>query len=237
MNILICNNNENLSYLMGKNLNEKYKGEYDCKYVSKANEFLDVIKDGKNKFDVLIMNIDKKDTSGIDLAYVAQKQYPNIKTIFTSDDVNLVEDIYVKIRPYAYIKKPINYDLLDFHLNKISKDISKNGEDFFTIVNRNTVAKIPYSDIVFFESQKRKLFIHTFEDNYAIYRKIDEVEKTAPDYFIRCHQSYLVNPYYTKGAITNNGFELITGQKIPISRSRLHDTQDIFFEWKKNKFD
>lgn len=236
MNILICDNNENSSLALVKSLKEKYKGRHEYKTVSKADEFLDTIKDRKNKFDVLIMNIDIKDTSGIDLAYVAQQQNPQLKTIFMSDDVNLVEDIYIKLRPYAYVRKPVNLELLDFHLKKIDHDLSNKKRDFFEITSRNTVAKIPYSDILYFESQKRKLFIHTIDDVYGIYKKIDEIEEASPDYFIRCHQSYLLNPYYTKGAITGNNFQLVTGQKIPISRSRLSHTQKIYFEWQENKF-
>lgn len=235
MKILICDKNKNSSDFLHNNLSEKYAGSYECKSVNDEEDFINTIKNCKNKFDVLIMNIELKDTSGIDLAYVAQKQNPKLKTIFTSDDVDLVEDIYVKMRPYAYINKPVNFDLLNFHLDKINKEISDSDTQFFVINSRNTTAKIAYDDILYFESQKRKLFIHTLNEVYTIYKKIDEVEQFAPDYFIRCHQSYLINPYYTKGAITGSSFELVTGQKIPISRSRLAETQKIYFEFQENK--
>lgn len=240
MKILICNSNKAASDFLKQSLVNKYDGLHQCKSISNSEDFLETIKNCKNKFDLLIMNISPKDTTGIDLAYVAQKRNPQIKTIFTSDDVKLVEDIYVKMRPYAYMSKPINFDLLNFHINKIEKELSQNSQKdskYFIIKNRNTMAKIPYSDILFFESQKRKLFIYTINNIYTIYKKMDEIEQSAPSYFVRCHQSYLINPYFTKGSISNNSFEMITGQKIPISRSRLAQTQDIYFEFQGNKFD
>lgn len=236
MKILICDKNKKSSDFLHNNLTEKYGGQYECKSVNDEKDFLNTINDCKNKFDVLIMNIEQNDTSGIDLAYVAEKRNPNLKTIFTSDDVDLVEDIYVKMHPYAYVNKPVNFDLLNFHLHKINKELSERKIQFFTINSRNTTAKIAYDDILYFESQKRKLFIHTINEVYTIYKKIDEIEEYAPDYFVRCHQSYLINPYYTKGAITGSSFELVTGQKIPISRARLAETQKIYFEFQENKF-
>lgn len=206
------------------------------KSIQNKHDFLNDIKVNKNKFDILIMNISPKDTSGIDLAYVAQEQNPQIKIIFTSEDSSLLEDIYIKICPYAFISKPVNIDLLYFHLDNINKAMSQKETKYFIINNRNTFAKIPYSNILYFESQKRKLFVHTINEVYALYKKIDEIENTAPDYFIRCHQSYLINPYYTKGAISKNSFELITGQRIPISRSRLAEAQKLYFELEENKF-
>lgn len=236
MKIVIYDNNKYSCDGLLKILKNKYDKKYDVSAFSNTDDFLKSIRNYNEKFDVLISNLDNKNTTGIDLAYIAQRQFPNIKIIFSSDDTNIVEDIYIKVRPYAYINKPVNLDILDFHLKKIEEDIDETEAQYFVINNRNIIAKIPYKDILYFESQKRKLIIHTINNSYSIYKKINDIEKYAPNYFIRCHQSYLVNPYYTKGSISSNSFELATGQKIPISRSRLSNTQKTYFEIQRNQF-
>jgi len=49
-------------------------------------------------------------------------------------------------------------------------------------------------DILFIETDKRNIIVHTIERDYISNRGMDEVESELEDYgFFRCHKSYLVN--------------------------------------------
>jgi DNA-binding LytR/AlgR family response regulator len=52
-----------------------------------------------------------------------------------------------------------------------------------------------------------------------MYAKIGDIEQSAPDYFVRCHQSYLVNSRHVK-KIGKTEVELANGKKVPISQRR-----------------
>lgn len=93
---------------------------------------------------------------------------------------------------------------------------------------------IPLKDILYFESNLRKIIIYTTSKNFEYYEKLDTLEQLLHTKgFIRCHQSYLVAvAYVTSYSDTNLA---IAGKTIPISRSRLeyirHILQDINVEY------
>ena len=231
MNILICDDDKKILDFLSENLMKKYGDLHRFEFAQTGDEFLSKLNDGKTKFDVLIMDICIKNSSGIDLACLAHNKFPQLKTVFITGYKGKVEEIFIKIRPYAYVSKPINFKLLCLHIDRLNNSLQEKSRDFLLVDNKKTTAKIPYNSILYFESQKRKLLIHTADDIYCVYRKISDLKAFAPDFFVRCHQSFLVNLYYVKGAITNNCLELITGQKIPISRSRIIETQKAYFDF------
>ncbi len=79
---------------------------------------------------------------------------------------------------------------------------------------------IPLKDILYFESNLRKVIIHTTSKHYEYYEKLDTLEQLLQDKgFIRCHQSYLVAvTHITSYSDTSLSFD---DRTIPISRSRL----------------
>lgn len=231
MNILICDDDKNFLDLLSEKLIKKYENSHDFEFASTQDEFVDRLDNYKKQIDILIMDICLKDTNGIDLAYFAQNKFPLLQIIFITGYEDKVEEIFIKVRPYAYVSKPINFNLLCLHIDRLNAQSNRKNTEFLLIDNKNTTAKIPFRNIIYFESQKRKLFINTPENVYCIYKKINDLQSVVPMYYVRCHQSFLVNLNYVKGAITNNKFTLITGQKIPISRARMIETQKSYFEF------
>ena len=58
----------------------------------------------------------------------------------------------------------------------------------------NVQIELRLSDIVYVESYKRYLLIHTKKDEYKQYGKISDMEKMLCEKgFLRSHKSYLVN--------------------------------------------
>lgn len=235
MNILICDDDIEFLKFLSVRFNEKYGNLHKFIFVKSQDEFFARLDQNKKRFDVLIMDICLNDSNGIDLACFAKNKYPQLQTIFITGYEDKVEEIFIKIRPYAYVSKPINLKLLCLHIDRLYAKHKEKNKEFLLIDNKNTTAKIPFKDIIFFESQKRKIQIYTIDGIYFVYKKINEIETVTPSFFVRCHQSFLVNLYYVKGAIVNNKFELITGQKIPISRSKIIESHKAYFEFQGGK--
>lgn len=55
--------------------------------------------------------------------------------------------------------------------------------------------RIPYHDICYFESSAKKVTLHLLNSDrtYCFSAKLDDIEKMLPGFFLRCHQSFLVN--------------------------------------------
>ena len=47
--------------------------------------------------------------------------------------------------------------------------------------------------IFYFESNKRLVLINGVNVTQKIYMKLSELEEKLPAYFVKCHQSYIVN--------------------------------------------
>jgi hypothetical protein len=66
-----------------------------------------------------------------------------------------------------------------------------------SISTQSATFKIPVEDILYIESNKRKLTIYTTGETYDCYEKLDSIEQCLHRFaFIRCHQSYLVATKY-----------------------------------------
>ena len=86
--------------------------------------------------------------------------------------------------------------------------------------------RIPYDDILFFESRQKICALHTKTQIIDFYAKMSEVEIMLPkEEFNRCHQSYLVN---MKNVISldksNRCFIMPKGYDIGISKANYSDS-------------
>lgn len=108
-------------------------------------------------------------------------------------------------------------DELFKYINSSSED---NSDDFFVIKSKSEHEHIPNSKIMFFESREKKLFLNTEKREYGFYSNIDTVLEQLPDYFIRCHRSFVINSRKIKKVmLSQNIVELDGGITIPLSKS------------------
>ncbi len=52
---------------------------------------------------------------------------------------------------------------------------------------------VSYSDIIYFEAREKKIFLNTKNREMGFYSSLDAVEEQLPDYFVKCHRSFIVN--------------------------------------------
>ena len=77
-----------------------------------------------------------------------------------------------------------------------------------------------YRDILFFEAQTKKVALKTFGQEVSFYDSIENIAESLPDYFIRCHRSYIINSNYIISAqLGEMTICLKDNSKIPMSRS------------------
>ena len=80
-------------------------------------------------------------------------------------------------------------------------------------------------DICCIESDRRYLFIHKREGVERARMKLSELEGMLPEYFVRCHQSYLANIHMLE-RMSDQDITLVDGTRLPISRSRRQQTRE-----------
>ena len=71
----------------------------------------------------------------------------------------------------------------------------------------------------------RKLVFYTDGDSYEANMNMDDILKLLPDYFIRCHRSYIVNINHVS-QVEKGEVILRKGERIPVSRANNREVKD-----------
>lgn len=223
MNILVCDDD----LIISKSIAEYIRKKFSHKVFVSENKHttLDII--NSENIDLLIIDIVLKDDNGIFLAEDIQKIQPNIKTIFITGYGNVYyENIYEHITPQGFLEKPIQYNILNFFIKQAENEYKKKAAKLKISYDFKEYL-ITVDDILYIQSYKRVCEIITNDKTYRCYKKLSDFLKELPEYFVRCHQSYIVNTKYI-ASYQSGQFTLTNGAIIPISDSYAKDAKNLY---------
>lgn len=150
-----------------------------------------------NHIDIVFLDIEMGNMNGIEAAEKARTISPNTIIIFVSSHRNYVFDAF-KCEALHYILKPITQSDFDDVFNRALKK-HQNYNQCFPIKWNYTRSNPKINDIMFMESYKRRLLVHTTQKTYDHMGKLtDAYEQLKAHGFIMVHQSYIVNMNYIK---------------------------------------
>lgn len=90
----------------------------------------------------------------------------------------------------------------------------------FALRSREGTMLLPYDRILFFEASNKKINVRTQQEEYDFYDSIENLQTMLPDYFVRCHRSYLVNSRKIRRIRLSEGIiDLEGGASAPLSRT------------------
>ncbi len=171
----------------------------------------------KENFDcqLIFMDILAKKGSAMEAVQYIYENQIDTDLIFVTASTEHVFECY-HYHTFAYLLKPISENDISFELQRYIRELT-NSSRFLSISVSGVKHQIPISSILYIESNRRKVTIHTTQSDYECYQKLDDMEKQLSDAgFIRCHQSYLVSSRHIIECTTNQ--LTIAENNIPISR-------------------
>ena len=173
------------------------------------------------RYDLMYLDIQMEKGDGISTARNIRKMDENVIIIFVSSYDKYMMELF-QLDVFAFIKKPINMEIfIQTFLKAHERICSRNY--FFTFKYKSQEFKIPYKDILYFESKGRQVNVYIRDGEVYIFNgKLSEVEKEIAEGkvpFLRIHQSYLVNYFLIKSR-TKASVTLVNGLKLPISEDR-----------------
>lgn len=232
MKIAICDDDIKIAEYIAHKISD-YKPECDVQVFSKSDSLVDFLSDKSKVVDLLFMDIVLDDENGIDAAAKITEKHPDIMTVFiTAFADKFSEEIFLKLKPYGYLHKPIKDEVLHHYLDSAKHDLEIKNKTLSVKIGLDTL-EIPFSKIIYIESEKRLLHINIngCETAYDTYSKLDDIHKSLDDRFIRCHKSYIVNADYVK-SIEKDYFILKIGKEISISKAMHADARINYFKAK-----
>lgn len=194
MNIAICDDEltvANVTLQNVKNLIEKHN---DRNIIFDYYVFTDPVelikKHNEITFDVVFLDIDMPQVGGFDVAEKLYLRYRDVFIIYvTSYEEYAIDSI--KHRVYRFVVKS--------NLRELESSIIHLLDDL-TLLNVNYVFSykdeyynIPTKSILYCESVRNNVVIHTENGDYKQKTSIKNMIKHLPKTFTRCHSSYIVN--------------------------------------------
>mgnify|MGYP000972249593 CR=1 FL=1 len=206
------------------------KNDLICKEITidtfySGEALIDNIKE-ENLYDLIFLDIELGKINGVEVGHIIREQMEDYvtKIIYISS-----KDIYDRqlfdVQPLHFLKKPIDSKKVFDDIQLAMKISEKENRNFEFKSFRNTI-KVPYRDILYFESRGRKVFLVGTKNNYTFYGNIKDLEEVLPKFFIHPNRSYFVNYEF----VTCFKFEeliMTDGSIIPISRNKRKDIREL----------
>lgn len=181
----------------------------------------------------------KADINGLELAQMIRRYDQDGHIIFLSSHTELAQI------SYGYFVKAINFidkgkdkyqDVIRATLEKIMEENNhKLNEEIFSFRSGKFIKKLCLSDVLYAETtyKKRMLNIHTIEECVPYNGTLKDLMEELPDYFIRCHKSFLINSERVKAIdVSDHPYQVVFpgGKQCDLSKRFVEDPMSLLME-------
>lgn len=175
--------------------------------------------------DILFLDIEMRSLDGIETAKLLRRKGMKGIIIFVTAYPDFVFQGY-EVHAFHYILKPYRKEKIEEVLRQALHELDLSKERYFVIEQKARVIRIPLSQTIAFQSDRRKVEALLEEDFVAFYGRIDEVCRELPSCFIRIHNRYIVNLNYVT---TLERDRCILGSRsFPVSRAFRQELETAF---------
>ena len=196
---------------------------------------LDYLK--REKINILFLDIELPGKDGVMVGkYIREVlEEENIFLVYISSKENYALQLFQN-RPFDFLVKPIEQAKIYHVLDNICRISGKNSAEFKFQVQNSTYC-ILYKDILYFQSDGRKINIVMKKEVRTFYGKLNEIEEKLPEnLFLRIHKSYLVNKSYVK-EFTYEWVKMLNGDILNISKINRADVRRKILESAADEFE
>lgn len=181
-------------------------------------------------YDLILLDMNMQEKNGIEVAKELRSQKIETPIIYISAYIEMAPQGYV-VNAFRYLLKSDLEQTFCFAMDDVMKELQHHLEAI-EVRTENVQIELRLSDIVFVESYKRYVLIHTKKDEYKQYGKISDMEEMlCQKGFLRVHKSYLVNLEHV-AKIKNRILFLDNGKELPCSKERYSEIVHQYVMWK-----
>lgn len=194
------------------------KTEFD--YYSNAADAERKLLVKKEPADILILDIDMPEISGLEFAEKLRAERKDLIIIFISNHEEFVFKA-IEFQPFRYIRKMCLNTEMPLAIRSAVRVIEANRDKQIILNTNDGEMKVMTSEITYFETEKRKIAIHLQNSKKLIINKtLSEVQEMInKENFIMIHRCCVVNANYIKN-ISNGVVTLDNNEKLIVSRPR-----------------
>lgn len=191
MNIAICDDESRVRAGIKNVLKETFPG-IEIREFASGQELLEAA--GQDYLpDIVLMDIAMNGMDGMETARKLREQY-QVLLIFVTGVKEQVFQAF-DVGAFHYLLKPVEKEKLLSVMTRAIAEVEKAGAK-----PKHMLIKVPggyrrvnTTDILYAESDGRKVILHMKQENLEFYEKMEELEQRLGEDFYRCHRGYLVS--------------------------------------------
>lgn len=169
------------------------------------------------ELDIIFLDMELHELDGMETARRLRAADSVLQLVFVTGYAEYVFDGY-SVGALGYLLKPPKSEQLEAVLDRAQAALYRELDRAYICRKGDTHYRVPFSNILYFASDRRQVQCVTEGRAYTFYGKLDAVAAEVGTEFVRVHQRYLVRA----GAVDRmEGSELVlcTGERLPVSRS------------------
>tara|TARA_Y100001980_G_C14556922_1_gene354065 strand:+ start:34278 stop:34979 length:702 start_codon:yes stop_codon:yes gene_type:complete len=174
-----------------------------------------LLSNDKHNVDLIFLDIEMPDMSGLDLARSLNGLQP---VIFITSQKGYAAEAF-EGNTVDYIVKPPEYSRFLKAVQKAKDRYEKTRnaelENYIFVKSESRFVRIPFDELIYLEALADYVIFHTINSKYVVHHTMKGIEKRLPDsIFSRVHRSFIINR--TKISQIEDIHVSIGDNKIPI---------------------
>ncbi len=233
MKIAICDDESSIRDILKSKI-EKY-------YFSRSIDFsIDCYAGGEelltqqiDKIDVLFLDVDMPGMNGMETAGEIRKINKSMIIIFLTAYSEFVFESF-KVDTFRYLLKPLKDAELAEVLQAVQDKLYADDGKYLVFQFQNESYNIKYSDILYIEGMRDKIWIHCKDGTYRWRGALKKlVELLAGHGYFQVHRSYIINMDKIQ-KYSSQTVWMENGEEVPISRYKLDAFKEEYIKyWSK----
>ena len=178
-----------------------------------AEAFLFAYEDD-NAYDILLLDIEMKHITGVDLAKNIRKKDQTVQIIFITGYSEYISEGY-EVAALHYLMKPVSQQKLFTVLDRAAEKIKQN-EKCLNLPLSGEMVRVPLHEIKYLDVHQNYVTVHGKAD-YTVKRTLGEFEDLLDTRFTRVGRAMIVNLTYIS-RVTKTDVYLSDGTVLPLPR-------------------
>jgi len=203
---------------------ERYLSQYAQQHPLQyqARQFEDgaaLLESYQSNFDVIFLDIQMEGIDGMRTAAAIRSVDTSVIIIFVTKTAQYATTGYA-VQAQSYLLKPITYFAFETELGRALTQLKRVERESVLIGSATAQRRVDIADIIYIESKRHKLTVHTLEHEVTFNGTLKAFEDLLSDRnFYRANSGYLLNLQHIT-AIEGEEATMSNGDVLKVSRSR-----------------
>lgn len=203
-----------VSYL--RRYQDEHAEEFDVRVFSDGAQ---VVKHYRPDFDILLLDVQMAELDGFATAERIRAVDRDVVIVFITNMAQYAIRGY-EVDALSYLLKPVAYFPFSQEIARSLERIRRRSAEYLLLPVDGGVARVDVADVIFAESVKHRIVLHTTAGMYGMTGALKTLEAQLGAHgFFRSNSCYLVNLRHVQG-VRQNSCQLVGGHDLVISRPR-----------------